>query len=59
MITRKVDSKLIHTLWFTQSEETKLGRKDVLITEKSIKCTTTDISDFQNSSIDYISLIGG
>ena len=56
MITRKVDSKLIHTLWFTQSEETKLGRKDVLITEKSIKCTTTDISDFQNSSIDYISL---
>lgn len=59
LITKNIKQGTIRKLWYSISEETKLGRRDIKVTEKSVECTTSDISDFQNSSLNFISLVGG
>lgn len=58
LITKNVDTKSVNSLWYTYNEDTKVGRRDVKVTSKSLECTTTDITDFQYSSINFISLVG-
>lgn len=58
LIVKNVDINSINNLWYSINEETKVGKKSVKITKKSIECTTSDITDFQNSSTNYISLVG-
>lgn len=58
LIVQNVNEKSINDIWYSKIEETKVGRRDVKITKNSIECTTTDITDFQKSSINYISLVG-
>lgn len=58
LIVQNVNQKSINDIWYSIREETKVGRRDVKITKRSIECTTTDITDFQKSSMNYISLVG-
>lgn len=58
LIAKNVNLKNVNSLWYTYHEDTKVGRRDVKVTSKSLECTTTDITDFQSSSINFISLVG-
>lgn len=58
-IAKNVNTSSINNLWYSLEEDTKVGRKSVKITKTSIECTTSDISDFQKTSTNYISLVGG
>lgn len=58
LIAQNVNEKSINDIWYSLREETKVGKRDVRISKKSIECTTTDITDFQRSSINFISLVG-
>lgn len=58
LIAQNVNEKSINNIWYSMHENTKVGKRDVKITKKSIECTTTDITDFQQSSINYMSLVG-
>lgn len=58
LIAKNIDKKKVHSLWYNFKEETKVGRKDIKVTEKSLECTTTDITDFQLSSMNFIALVG-
>lgn len=59
LITKNINEKSIDDLWYSTHEKTKVGRRDVKITKQSIECTTSDITDFQKSSLNYITLVGG
>lgn len=59
IVMRNVALDKSFSVSFRQSERTRVGRQDLQLTEDSISCTTTDFSDFQKSSTNYISLIGG
>ncbi|WP_067728863.1 hypothetical protein [Oceanobacillus damuensis] len=58
LITKNVDLKTISSLWYSIQETTTAGKRNIKITDKSIECTTSNITDFQNSSINFISLVG-
>lgn len=58
LITKNVDTKNVHGFWYSYHEDTKVGRRDVKVTSDTLECTTTDITDFQYSSINFISLVG-
>lgn len=58
LIVKNVDVKSINNLWYSINEETKVGKRSIKISKKAIECTTSDITDFQKSSTNYISLVG-
>lgn len=58
LITKNVDTRKINSLWYNMDYDTKNGKKSVKVTDASIECTTNDITDFQNASINFISLVG-
>lgn len=59
LITKNLDTKVINSLWYSAQEKTTTGVRDIRISEKSIECTTSNIIDFQSSSVNFISLVGG
>ncbi len=58
LIAKNINPKNIHHLWYSYDDKTKQGRKSVKVTERVLECTTTDITDFQRSSVNFISLVG-
>lgn len=58
MVAKNIDVKKIHSLWYDFNEETVNGKRTVKVSEKSLECTTSDITDFQNSSAKFITLVG-
>lgn len=58
MITKNINSKTLSNLWYTLDEQTTVGKRNVKISHKSVECTTNNITDFQKSSTNFISLVG-
>ncbi|MCK1986251.1 MULTISPECIES: hypothetical protein [Peribacillus] len=58
MIAKNIDSKKVHRLWYSYSQETIQGKKNITISEKALECTTNDITEFQTASVNFISLVG-
>ncbi|MED3672098.1 MULTISPECIES: hypothetical protein [Bacillus] len=58
LIAKNVDVKKVHNLWYNYDHDTIHGKRTVKVTDKSLECTTNDITDFQNSGINFISLVG-
>ncbi len=58
LVTKNVDHKTVKSLWYTFNEETKSGKRNIKITDNSIECTTSNIIDFQRSSLNFISIVG-
>lgn len=58
LITKNIDTKTINSLWYSTREKTTTGNRVVKVSENSIECTTSNITDFQSSSVNYISLVG-
>lgn len=58
LITKNVNSNTVSSLWYTFQEETVAGKRSVRVTDKAIECTTSNLTDFQRSSTNFISLVG-
>lgn len=58
LIAKNIDSKKVNSLWYSFNDSTVQGSRNIKITERALECTTTDITDFQSSSVNFISLVG-